>query len=170
MESVYLCVRRIKPINIIFLFFYCICLSLLYYICARFRRLRNSLSVHKKQCVTTRTNQLMHVDYIIYHKKHRHVNIGLFHLKGQCHEIFDFSFFMYQFPPSPGPEYLFWDVSIFLKILRHFLSLMCTTSVVDTWHQWCALTCEFPHEFWKEFEMTIMLFSGALGKMIHEKT
>jgi hypothetical protein len=50
-------------------------------------------SVNKKQCVTARTNQLMHVDNIIYHKKHRHVNIGLFLLKRQCHEIFDIRFF-----------------------------------------------------------------------------
>jgi hypothetical protein len=33
-----------------------------------------------------------------------------------------------------------------------------------------ALTCKYLREFSKKFEMTLMLFSGALGKMIHEKT
>jgi hypothetical protein len=90
-------------------------------------------SVNKKQCVTARTNQLMHVDNIIYHKKHRHVNIGLFLLKGQCHEIFDLSVFMYQFPPSPGYEYLFGAVSIFSKIPRNFPQLQVLTGVLTPW-------------------------------------
>jgi hypothetical protein len=60
-------------------------------------------SVNKKQCVTATTNQMMHVDNIIYHKKLRHVNIGLFLLKGQCHEIFDFSFFHVSVSAKPRP-------------------------------------------------------------------
>jgi hypothetical protein len=34
---------------------------------------------------------------------------------------------------------------------------------------WRTLTCEYLHEFSKKFETTLMLFSGAWGKMIHEK-
>ncbi len=36
------------------------------------------------------------------------------------------------------------------------------------WHRW--LTCEYLREFSKKFELTLMLFSGAWGKVIHEKT
>jgi hypothetical protein len=38
------------------------------------------------------------------------------------------------------------------------------------WHRWCALTCEYLRELSKKFVMTLMLFSGAWGKVIHEKT
>ncbi len=37
------------------------------------------------------------------------------------------------------------------------------------WNRWCTLTCEYFREFPKKFEMTLMLFSGAWGKVIHEK-
>jgi hypothetical protein len=51
------------------------------------------------------------------------------------------------------------------------------TGVVDTGghldllgsSQWCSLTCECLLEFSNKFEMTLVLFSGAWGKMIHEK-
>jgi hypothetical protein len=36
-------------------------------------------------------------------------------------------------------------------------------------HRWCTLTYEYLREFSKKFEMTLMLFSGAWGKVIHEK-
>ncbi len=35
---------------------------------------------------------------------------------------------------------------------------------------WCTLTCEYLLEFLEKFEMTLMLFSGTWGKMIHEKS
>ncbi len=38
------------------------------------------------------------------------------------------------------------------------------------WHRWCTLTCEYLREFSKKFEMTLGRFSGAWGKVIHEKT
>jgi hypothetical protein len=34
---------------------------------------------------------------------------------------------------------------------------------------WCTLIYEYLSEFSKEFEMTLMLLSGAWGKMIQEK-
>ncbi len=37
------------------------------------------------------------------------------------------------------------------------------------WHRWCTLTCEYLREFSKKFEMILMSFSGALGKVIHDK-
>ncbi len=37
------------------------------------------------------------------------------------------------------------------------------------WHRWCTLTCEYLREFSRKFEMTLMLFSGAWGNVIHEK-
>ncbi len=43
-----------------------------------------------------------------------------------------------------------------------------TAGVVDTGG--APLTCEYLQDFYKKFEMTLMLFfSGAWGKMIHEK-
>jgi hypothetical protein len=37
-------------------------------------------------------------------------------------------------------------------------------------YRWCTFTYEYLCEFLKKFEMTLMLFSGAWGEMIHEKT
>ncbi len=37
------------------------------------------------------------------------------------------------------------------------------------WHQWCTLTGEYLREFSKKFEMTLMFFSRAWGRVIHEK-
>ncbi len=38
------------------------------------------------------------------------------------------------------------------------------------WHRWCTLTCEYLREFSKKFEMVLMGYSGAGGKLIHKKT
>ncbi len=35
--------------------------------------------------------------------------------------------------------------------------------------RWCTLTCRYLCDFLKKFKMTIILFSGAWGKIIHEK-
>ncbi len=37
------------------------------------------------------------------------------------------------------------------------------------WYWWCTLICEYLREFSNKFEMPILLFSAAWGKMIHEK-
>ena len=37
------------------------------------------------------------------------------------------------------------------------------------WHRWCTLTCEYLREFSKKFETALMVYSGAWGKLIHEK-
>jgi hypothetical protein len=36
-------------------------------------------------------------------------------------------------------------------------------------HRWCTLSCEFLREFSKKFDTALMVYSGALGKLIHEK-
>ncbi len=52
-------------------------------------------------------------------------------LKGQCHEIFDFSFFYESVSPKPLSLPL-WSFRIFSKIRRDIRSSRCTTGVVDT--------------------------------------
>ncbi len=37
-------------------------------------------------------------------------------------------------------------------------------------HRWCTLSCEYLREFSNKFETAIMVYSGAWGKLIHEKT
>jgi hypothetical protein len=39
-------------------------------------------------------------------------------------------------------------------------------------HRWCTLSCEYLCEFSKKFETALMVpvYSGAWGKLIHEKT
>jgi hypothetical protein len=36
-------------------------------------------------------------------------------------------------------------------------------------HRWQTLSCEYLREFSKNFETAIMVYSGAWGKLIHEK-
>ncbi len=45
----------------------------------------------------------------------------------------------------------------------------CQQHKRNRWNRWCTLTCEYLREFSKKFEMTLMLFSGAWGMVIHEK-
>jgi hypothetical protein len=37
-------------------------------------------------------------------------------------------------------------------------------------HRWCTLSCEYLREFSKKFETALLVYSGAWGKLIHEKT
>ncbi len=36
-------------------------------------------------------------------------------------------------------------------------------------HWWCTLSCEYLREFSKKFKTALMVYSGAWGKLIHEK-
>jgi hypothetical protein len=36
-------------------------------------------------------------------------------------------------------------------------------------HQWCTLICEYLPEFSKKLETAVLVYSGAWGKLIHEK-
>ncbi len=38
------------------------------------------------------------------------------------------------------------------------------------WYRWCTFTCEYLREFSTKFETVLMGYSGAGGKLIHEKT
>jgi hypothetical protein len=44
-----------------------------------------------------------------------------------------------------------------------------SADVIDTGIRWGTLTCKYLCNFSKKFHMTVRLFSGAWGKMIHEK-
>ncbi len=37
------------------------------------------------------------------------------------------------------------------------------------WYRWCTLTCEYLREFSKRFETVLQEYSGAGGKLIHQK-
>ncbi len=37
------------------------------------------------------------------------------------------------------------------------------------WYRWCTLTCEYLREFLKKFETVLTQYSGAGGKLIHQK-
>ncbi len=37
------------------------------------------------------------------------------------------------------------------------------------WYRWCTFTCEYLREFSKKFKTVLMGYSGAGGKLIHEK-
>ncbi len=37
------------------------------------------------------------------------------------------------------------------------------------WYRWSTLSCEYLREFSKKFETALMIYSGAWGKLIHEK-
>ena len=36
-------------------------------------------------------------------------------------------------------------------------------------HRWSTLSCEYLRDFWKKFEIVLMGYSGAGGKLIHKK-
>ncbi len=37
------------------------------------------------------------------------------------------------------------------------------------WYRWCTLTCDYLREFSKKFETILLQYSGAGGKLIHQK-
>ncbi len=37
------------------------------------------------------------------------------------------------------------------------------------WHRWCTLSREYLRKFSKKFEMAVLVYSDAWGKLIHEK-
>ncbi len=91
-------------------------------------------------------------------------------LKGQCHEIFDFWFFSWISSPKPMSIPLVNNTSgTGGKICRQSRWYRWQICRRCRWNWWCTLTCEYLREFPKKFEMTLMLFSGAWGKAIHEK-
>ncbi len=63
---------------------------------------------------------------------------------------------------SPPPPHLdsYYEGAIGQQDRRHLFVTTC---------RWFSLTCEYLQEYRKKFEMNL-IFSGAWGKMIHEKT
>ena len=120
-------------------------------------------------------------------------------LKGQCHEIFDFCFFSWiSFPQAPEYtnravsiffEYsrrysqlkvhhrcrwhrwqicrrCCWYRRQFCRRCRWHRWQICHRC---RWYRWCTLTCDYLREFSKKFETVLMQYSGAGGKLIHQK-
>jgi hypothetical protein len=80
-------------------------------------------------------------------------------LKGQRHEIFDFRFF------PQAPKYTIKAISKFFQKFAEKCANLPPVSLIP----WCSLICKYLCDFQKKIEITLVLFSGAWGKMIHEK-
>ncbi len=56
-----------------------------------------------------------------------------------------------------------------IKLLKFFLLKIFSIFHRCRWHRWQTLSCEYLREFSKKFETVLMKYSGAGGKLIHEK-
>ncbi len=55
------------------------------------------------------------------------------------------------------------------KLLKFFCFKMFSICHRCRWHRWCTLSREYLREFSKKFEMAVVVYSDAWGKLIHEK-
>ncbi len=55
------------------------------------------------------------------------------------------------------------------KLLKFFCLKIFYICHRCRWHRWCTFSREYLREFSKKFEMAVMLYSHAWGKLIHEK-
>ncbi len=55
------------------------------------------------------------------------------------------------------------------KLLKFFWLQIFSVCHRCRWHRWQTLSCEYLREFSKKFETVLMEYSGAGGKLIHEK-
>ncbi len=55
------------------------------------------------------------------------------------------------------------------KLLKFFCLKIFSICRRCRWHQWCTLSREYLRKFSKKFEMAVMVYSDAWGKLIHEK-
>ncbi len=64
------------------------------------------------------------------------------------------------------------DKIIKIFLIEDFFHLppVSATPVANTATRWSTLSCEYLRNFWKKFEMVLMEYSGAGGKLIHKKT
>ncbi len=69
-------------------------------------------------------------------------------------------------PPRPTKEICHRYRKSAKKYMKKIIDMSLYVSVPPVG---CTLTCEYLREFSKNFEMTLMLFSGAWGKMIHQR-
>jgi hypothetical protein len=56
------------------------------------------------------------------------------------------------------------------KLLKFFWMKIFFICHLCQRHRWSTLSCEYLRDFWKKFEMVLMGYSGAGGKLIHKKT
>ncbi len=69
--------------------------------------------------------------------------------------------FIYKFPLLPKGDQT--------KLLKFYWLKIFSICHRCRWHRWQILSCEYLREFSKKFEMVLMEYSGAGGKLIHEK-
>ncbi len=55
------------------------------------------------------------------------------------------------------------------KLLKLFCLKIFSICHRCRWHRWCTMSREYLREFSKKFEMAVMVYSDAWGKLIHEK-
>ncbi len=55
------------------------------------------------------------------------------------------------------------------KLLKFFCLKIFSICLRSRWHRWCTLSREYLRKFSKKFEMAVMMYSDAWGKLIHEK-
>jgi hypothetical protein len=55
------------------------------------------------------------------------------------------------------------------KIIKTFMIEVFSICHRCQQHRWCTLSCKYLREFLKKFETALMAYSGARGKLIHEK-
>ncbi len=55
------------------------------------------------------------------------------------------------------------------KLFKFFCSKIFSICHRCRWHRWCTLSHEYLREFSKKFEMAVIVYSDAWGKLIHEK-
>ncbi len=56
------------------------------------------------------------------------------------------------------------------KIIKFFWLKIFSICHLCQRHRWCTLSCEYLREFSKNLQMALMVYSGAWGKLIPEKT
>ncbi len=136
-KRVHVCATSETYINIILLFTY-LCIYVFLVISVQGSEdCVTRFSVNKKQCVTARTNQLMHVDNIIYHKKTQTCKFWLVSLTGTLPRDFRLQFFScISFRQTPALSIPLGLFLIFSKIRRDILSSKCITGIVDTGDKW----------------------------------
>jgi hypothetical protein len=98
-------------------------------------------------------------------KEIREILLMVLPVKGTVTKFFASDFF--HGSPSPKPLKTTESFQIFFENSRRYSQVK-----VHHWyqrHRWRTLSCEYLREFSKKFETALMVYSGAWGKLIHEK-
>ncbi len=65
--------------------------------------------------------------------------------------------------------YMYYPKGVQTKLLKFFCLKIFSICYRCCWHRWCTLSHEYLREFSKKFEMAVVVYSEAWGKLIHEK-